>query len=289
MDWKVDMKKTFTKLALILALIATVIGVFMLPQVTKPRMGGSPYASEQNALQDVGGWLDDSPDRTWTFVSANASGNTFVVAVNADVTNLFRVSMRVRAKQGGDYQYFILHHVAYDEGNTRTLVTLFGGSAGDLSNAAITDVAYSYQRFPVGFPIGEDNWSVSLLDTSYYPLSLPQKDVWYSVLSVNIPTGMWNVVFKTYTGIQSTGGQYSNAVVALSTSQSAISHNKLIAGFSSYASLSYSTLQAFGEVVLEQDTTFYLIFSTNQVDQYAIYVNGGQTVNTVVRAVSAYY
>ena len=70
--------------------------------------------------------------------------------VVGDKTALFAKSTRVRYKQGGGYKYGIVNNSAYTAPNT--IVTLVNNSDYQVTNAAITDTAYSYLDSPIGWP-----------------------------------------------------------------------------------------------------------------------------------------
>lgn len=285
------MKRNFAIVSILI-----LIGVIVMTQVTKSRMGGSPFASEDNAVQDLSGWMEDSLDRTWTFASANAGNNTFVVYASGDVTDFVRVTMRLRAKQGAGYQYFITHDVsAYDSLNDRTEVTLFGGDHSVLSNAAITDVAFSFMRFPLGFPLGEENWSVEVVDTAVRSQASPVSDTFYHLNSahqISIPVGAWRVKFHCLATI-SGGSIVAQLFVALSTSTSSASDLRFVdhVAVLGVAGVSFSASGS-GYVEVASETPYYLIAKQESSSSTLLSIGpsvGDNEIPTVITAVSAYY
>ena len=281
------MKKYF-----IAFLVVFLIGVITMT-IFKPRVNSSPYASEQNALEDLSGWYEDSPDRTWTFVSANAGGNMFTVYVSGDVTNVFRVAMRLRAKQGGDYQYFIIHDVsAYDGGNDRTTVLLFGGTDYDIADAVITDVAFSKERFPAGFPVSEDKWVVEVVNTSTNEIDPPAVDTWYDIESIDLPVGLWSVSYRGYGSGQISAGQYSWGMYSTLSTGAATESNTETTDIFGYGTA--STLLLTGKILggsgyfdIQTEQPLYLNIKTSvTVDAIGMY---GLIKPIVIRAVSGYY
>lgn len=280
-------------------------------QVTKSRMGGSPFASEDNAVQDLSGWMEDSLDRTWTFASANAGNNTFVVYASGDVTDFVRVTMRLRAKQGAGYQYFITHDVsAYDSLNDRTEVTLFGGDHSVLSNAAITDVAFSFQTHPAGLPIGDTHWSVIFEDDAYYGYAdTSMVDDYYKNVggqAITLPVGMWNISYRLRAYGQAYEATITSMLIVLSennTYQTSTSGNinetktRIEIGgqaeTSSYRSVAFSAILPYYLISVTEETTLYLkykITSEPAGKTVALYINTPDQSNpTIIRAVSAYY
>lgn len=78
---------------------------------------------------------------TWTYASAST------ITVATDATTRFRKGVKIRLKQGGAYKYFSASSVA------ATLITVFVNTDYTVANAAITDVAISYDEYPDGWPV----------------------------------------------------------------------------------------------------------------------------------------
>lgn len=265
------------------ALVLLLIGVIAMT-VSAPRMGGSPFANEDNAVEELSGWKEDALDRTWTFHSANSAGNTFVVYVSGDVTNFARVTMRVRAKQGAGYQHFITHDVSvYDDINDRTTLTLFGGDHSVLADAAITDVAFSLHPFPVGFARNPDRWAVEFYTTSYFQKDLPNGSEWYDTgFSLDVPIGVWNISYDTVAW--TAGG--TQIKTTLSTTTDSEENIKLSDGFSvGGATYVVKDVSAFDLYEITSETTFHLLILTSYVG--ATYIRTYEKV--LIRAVSGYY
>lgn len=262
-------------------------------QVTAQRMKGSPFESEQSAVQDLSGWVENSTARTWTFASANAGNNTFVVYASGDVTDFVRVTMRLRAKQGAGYQYFITHDVsAYDSLNDRTEVTLFGGDHSVLADAAITDVAFSFQTHPAGLPVGDDHWAVEYSDSTFASQSSPVTSTWYNInnASLDVPIGLWKVEYKVDVGITT-----SENVVAFSVSFSTANNTeneKYTKGSVLYgpgsSTVFSNTISNIFDLSLDDETTYYLNSMSGSLSATTLF-NSGTFTTTIIRAVSAYY
>lgn len=283
------------KKVLFIAFSILVIGAIAMT-ISAPRMGGSPFASEDNALADLSGWTEDALDRTWTYVSANAAGNTYVVSSTGDLTDIFRVTLRFRAKQGGGYEHFIIHYVEYVAMSDITKLTLFGGASGDLINAAITDVAFSPHRFPAGFPIGKEEWDVEVVDTSTRTQATPASGTWYNIGTTNsqitLSPGVWDVSYDVFAGAD-LNLLTTNVFVTLSTANNTQSNSRMTSainvGISSASSLLIEDrLTANDEISLSSETTLYLNAKTGTSGVPNIYF-GGATIPTIIRAVSGYY
>jgi hypothetical protein len=106
-----------------------------------PKSGGLYILDDTGAeipLLPASGWAPISS--AWTYASAT----TITIPTNG--TLVYQVGDRVRLKQGGGYKYFVVTAVA------ATLLTVYGGSDYTVTNAAITDMAYSRAPKPFGFP-----------------------------------------------------------------------------------------------------------------------------------------
>ncbi|MBN8654835.1 MAG: hypothetical protein J0M11_03795 [Anaerolineae bacterium] len=254
-----------------------------------------PVQTQVTALSTTG-WIEDDATATWTYVSANADGNTFEMYRSGDVTETFTPGMRFRCKQGAGYLIFILHAVsAYDSGNDRTTLTFFGGTDFDLADAAITDVAYSTARFPLGFTVGEENWSVKITDTTVRSRVSPVSDTFYNLHSshvINIPVGLWRVKFQCLVTI-SGGSIVAQLFVALSTSSSSASDLEFMDHIAvlGVAGVSFSA-SAFKELEVTTETPYYLIAKQESSSSTLLTIGPSVTDNeipTVITAVSGYY
>jgi hypothetical protein len=84
------------------------------------------------------GWTDVSD--TWTYVSANT------ITVPSGAASIYQIGDRIRFKQGGGYKYFVLIAVA------DTTLTILVNTDYTVANAAITDIYFSHQSNPIGYP-----------------------------------------------------------------------------------------------------------------------------------------
>ena len=260
-------------------------------QISKSQNNSSPYASGANELAAVQGWTEEAETRTWTFVSANAAGNTFVVSVNDDVTSLMRPRMRVRAMQGADYQYFIVHKVELDV--TNTTITLFGGADYNIAAGEITDVAWSTERFPYGFPDNQDKWTVTYSDNAVRFAGVLTNDTWTNInnASVEAPcAGQWEI---KYVVIAEVLPNSAPATMILSVTRSDANNTsistweKTLEATSSILRLSFSHSDI---INLTDAETYYLntkYFMSGTTANYL--ANGGDISPTMIKAVSGYY
>lgn len=249
------------------------------------------YASSAITSSSTG-WTEDSEETIWTYVSENSAGNTFVISTTGDLTDTYYASLRFRAKQGGAYEYFIVHLVEYSAGVTE--LTLFGGTDGTLTDTTITDTAFSPVRFPKGFPISEDSWAIEHRDSTYNTQTTPSAVTWYNVgsLSLSIPVGLWNVKYRVSASIQDTSGTSLTIYATLSTANNSESDSNFTSYFGINGASGNLILAAwFSEekiISLSQETTYYLNVQTlnSTVEEISL---GKTGVPRIIRAVSEYY
>lgn len=84
------------------------------------------------------GWVEVGD--TWTYASATT------ITVPTDATTTYQAGTKIRWKQGGSYKYGIVRSL------TSVLLTIAPTTDYTLTNATITDVAYSFIENPFGFP-----------------------------------------------------------------------------------------------------------------------------------------
>jgi hypothetical protein len=244
---------------------------------------------------NVGGWVEDAEDVVWTYVSANAAGNTFVISAAGDLTDVYYASLRFRAKQSAAYEHFIVHYVEYDGGADTTSLTLFGGASGTLSATTITDTAFSPVRFPVGFPRGEAEWSIEVSDANDRDQATPTSLTWYNLDSshkIVIPVGDWDVYYSAVVGGANTSLAVS-AYVTLSTANNSESdvNNTVTIYFvtgSATALTLAATVSKSMPISLTTETTYYLNAKENVAGMTNLGLYG-TLQPTIIRVVSAYY
>lgn len=285
------MKKTYI-FSMCILIAAVLYGVTM--QITRSQSNSSPYASQENQLSTAQGWTEEAETRTWTFVSANAGNNTFVVTVNEEITSFMRPSLRVRAKQGAGYLYFIVHAVELD--TTNTLVTLFGGTDFDLSAGNLTDVAWSPERFPLGFPTNPGKYSIEVIDANYRVQSPVTIYIWTNPGGANeqiaLPVGVWVLGYEAFASGNTSANNFE-IWTTLSTANNTESNSKLTdvayvaAGGSSYALVGLK-MSASDVVVITSQQTYYLNIMTDTSTVSSLYF-GGNTTPVRIYAKSAYY
>lgn len=102
-------------------------------------INASDYASNEGQLVPYyGGWVKFNA--TFTYSSAS------IMNANVDLTAYLQKGDKVRFKQGAGWKY------GYILAISSTQITITGGSDYTVANSAITDVWFSHESNPIGFP-----------------------------------------------------------------------------------------------------------------------------------------
>jgi hypothetical protein len=230
------------------------------------------------------GWVSVSD--SWSYASADAP--TFTITVPSGAASLYSPGMRIRLTQT-TVKYFIITAVA------DTVLTVYGGTDYILTSDAISEISYSTQKAPFGFPLSPAKWSVETLITSTINQNSPTAGTWYNLATVNIivPIGEW----KLYYAVEGNANRNTTGAIdiefALSTSNNSVSDYRLKSrGLSSIqvATNCYvlSLLSKCIDITVPSKTTYYAIWRTS-TGASAISTDGDTTGQQgIIRAVCAY-
>lgn len=194
------------------------------------------FAKNQNGVEvgpfvGADGWMPGIG--TWSYSSADSP--TFVISINANVTAILSVGMRIKLTQTTT-KYFIITAIgSYSAG--ATLVTVYGGTDYTLANAAISNPYYSNARAPFGFSLDPTKWTVVTSNTSNCAKATPTAAVWYgntdlspTAPNISIPIGVWHIEYgltldmtATLAAVSTVGGRVTLSTASNSESDSAMS------------------------------------------------------------------
>lgn len=188
-------------------------------------------------------------------------------------------------------EYGIVTKVSF---STHTDITVFTGTDYNIPNMSISDLFYSGDRAPSGFPSGKDKWYVEYY--SYAPIlekGGASISTWYNgSMQMSIPIGEWLVSYSGSLIIQSnaTGGLWCKAT--FSTANNTESDIRFSTGLGAIAQ-SMSQNQGFvTSPIVPLALTAQTIYYMNMLA-----INGSGTINlwfygsdmpTTIRAYSAY-
>jgi hypothetical protein len=228
-------------------------------------------------------WISDT--NTWSYSSADSP--TFVISVNADMTGLIGVGMRIKLTQT-TAKYFIVTAVGAYSGGV-TLITVYGGTDYTLADEAISSPAYSFAKVPIGFPLTDDKWTVAFTDSVSRNLgSAPTANQWYnfSPLYQSIPLGYWRVSIRVMGQVSTTS--VASMGITLSDANNTQSDERFTAW--AYGLQNGDRLYNYAFVdniplALTVKTTYYINIRTNVGSN--LYIRG-DGFTTLLKAVCAY-
>lgn len=255
--------------------------------------GGDGDDIQFQYIANNNGWTLDEVN-SWNYVSADAP--TFVMSINADMTNTIFPGMRIRLTQTTD-KYFIVTAVGSYSGGV-TNITLYGGTDYTLTNATINNRYYSNVHTPQGFPMSPEKWTVSLDDTTNASQATPTNSTTYNLgsLSISLPIGVWKVTMRAMLEVVATltATRIIGMQLALSTANNSISDSEMAWQISSSFPNIAVTFRFVGITMtktlsLASKTTHYLVGWVNvPTDNATSLAFRGDFHKTMVRAVSAY-
>ena len=250
-----------------------------------------------NAKINTDGWV--SGTGTWSYSSADSP--TFVISINADVTAIITVGMKIKLTQTTT-KYFIVTAVGSYSGSA-TLVTVYGGTDYTLANAAISNPYYSSDRAPLSFPLDPSKWTVSVSDSNNCAKSTPTASTWYgntdlspTAPSISIPIGIWHVEYgltldmtATLAAVGTVGGRVTLSTASNSESDSSMSKSfatvfPIVTGGVLRVPFNLAPMKI---LTLASKTTYYLDVYANVAAITAFNIRGDLFV-TVIRARCAY-
>lgn len=231
----------------------------------------------------------------WTFNAVN--GQIGVINVPTDFTRFVSAGWRARFTQTTVKQAIIIEVTA-------TTITIDTGAGTALVNAAISAVAVSPMRTPLGWPPSPSTWSTETTSAAGSFQANPVATTWYNpgTLALVVPEGLWILNLGLVFRLATTAAQTSaNAFFTMSTSNSSsadTSGNSVNTDMLGDYVLGGPTGQhevrlpggRMGKVVsLAATTIFYLICRTTSATGVVASIGyDGGNAPTIMRAVSAY-
>lgn len=259
--------------------------VMLVLEACMAKAQNNSYAND--ALDFVSkGWFVDDEVHDWTFVSADAP--SFVISVNADVTEYMSAGLKFRVTQSGvDELFFVTKVGAYTAGSTE--LTLYGGTDYELADVDITEVAYSRVQSPYGFPLNAEKWTIEVIETNNYSQAATS-GTWYNIggLSIDLKVGSWYVGYYASVEADSSAIGFIYNSVTLSDNASTESNIKMRTGqYSNSSTLIVSDVFIETRITLDINQTYYLLLSGNSATLTVVEINGAQKA-TILYAICAY-
>ncbi len=250
------------------------------------------------------GW--QAASQSWTYASADDP--IYQVYVSGDVTAdaNYKLGNKIKCTNNSTTFYgFIMKVGAYDSGNNRTPVDVYGGTDYDLANSAITAPYISKVKSPDGFPTSPAKWTVETNTSNSPAKSSPTVSTWYGGAglsptgpSIDLPIGAWKVFYKVTADYSTNLAAVSNIGlrVTLSTANNSESDPEMTTGATNTLPISTTALQrATYEIpdkliAVTSKTTYYVnMFSGSVTGTGPTFtMNAGGVFRNIIRAVCAY-
>jgi hypothetical protein len=223
------------------------------------------------------GWIDTGD--TWTYASADDPVYQVYVGGNVTANANYKLGNKVKCTNNSTTFYgFIVKVGAYDGGNNRTPVDLYGGTDYDLANSAITAPNITKVKSPDGFPMNPEKWTFSTSDTTQRTQSTPTQNTWYNpgTISLNIPIGAWRVSYRCFAQVVSNAAQTAATCFStLSTANNSESDPEFTGGTqvggASGTIISGAPVFSLKTLVLTAKTTYYLNIRTTLASMASIH------------------
>lgn len=232
------------------------------------------------------GWT--ATGESWTYSSWTSSSRIGVITVPTDATTKYYEGMRVKITQStGGTKYGIIHYV------TATTLHVFFPSGTTLNNEAITSPQYSIAYAPLGFPRGEDTWSIEYTNATQVNMGSIASAATitnFTSHSITIGRGLWDIFFRVRGLITHAGVTYLYQIIGLSTANNSFSDTELVCyGENSNVSRTETDFPHFGSKRLQNnaDSTTYYLNTQGSAANTTQYAHGGLG-RTIIKATSAY-
>lgn len=222
-----------------------------------------------------------TPSGTWTYASVD--GPTGVITTSVDQTGVIPVGSRLKLTQT-TVKYFIV------TATSATTVTVYGGTDYTLANAAISGVAFSQVKAPVGMNVSPTKWTEQTKSTADNNQAAPVNGTWYNVgtLSLSVPIGAWHLSYSAAVRQDYSGNSVCDAYCTLSTANNSESD----VDFTSYSQNSvnantlYNMHTRWKNLTVAAKTPYYLNLKyTTNTTQLGF---KGTLSPIIIRAVCAY-
>lgn len=167
-----------------------------------------------NIENNIGSWR--YLGNVLTFLSTDTP--TFVATTSIDLTSILSLGMRIKLTQTST-KYFIITAIS------GTTLTLYGGTDYTLINAAITNVYYSGEKAPYGFPLNPEKWTMNFIIAGASQTN-PVAGTWYNLANIIVHAGSWklpyNIALNGYKASTTAFKQY----FSLSTTNNGVTDNE---------------------------------------------------------------
>jgi hypothetical protein len=150
-------------------------------------------------------WDGWRPARFDWLYNANYGGVYQVLTWGGNGELQFSAGNRIRLVDAGSaYKYFIVLAVSYYAPWNATNLYLWGGTDYTLSGGAITQLSYSTDKTPHGFPADPRKWMIQTEAATSIYRNNPAANQWFNLADgdavwfgrISIPYGIWKVSYE---------------------------------------------------------------------------------------------
>lgn len=166
-----------------------------------------------------------------------------------------------------------------------TTITIYSGTDYTMANAAISNMYYSTQKAPYGFPLKNHKWSVEYQGTGSGQTN-PTQNTWYNLGgSLSVPIGSWNISYGCFCyGARAAGGYLINLTSLSIANNTSNDYNMQAENYcNGLTELGGSHFRA-KDIALSAKQTFYLNAAAGQTACTNLALSGNAPV--VIRATS---
>ena len=209
-----------------------------------------------------------------------------VIEIDGDATGYLSAGMRIKVTQDATVYYGIIHYVTYSIPDSDTKIGIFlsvsSGTRNRLNGNAVSNMYYSREKCPYGFPTNPQNWTVSLTKTTDSTINNPTSG-WKNLsneTNLTVPVGCWLVGYR---GVFGAGGGDSGRYVSLGATNSTPT-----ARFNAFTfGYAHHTVQS--TELLSVETVFYLNMLRNSALTFMGSITGATSMGeTYVYAINNY-
>ena len=279
--------------ALIAALVSTTDGISGMDVLGLTPMIPGGTTSPQALLEFIYNTLQYSwfnVSEVWNYTGVD--NPTGVLAIAGNVTAKYFPGMRIKFTNNGNLIYGIVTKVEFTNPNTAVYFLHEIDPATNLAktlmtNAAITNPAFSAHKAPAGFPLDPKKWTLRVVVNTLVGYANPAISTYYNIASINLDIGEWLVVYEAALRATRAATGTMAAYCVLSTSNSSPSDVDFRSLFLGQGTEMYIPVKREKAITVSAKSTFGLYVYTPASDITWLGLAGSNST-TVIQARCAY-
>lgn len=200
-------------------------------------------------------------DNILTYNSWDSTVYTGIVNTSIDCTNYLSEGMKLKFTQESNAKYAFITKV------TSTQLTLFLGTDYTLTNAAITDIYFSIQKSPYGFPLDPNKWSIIVSNTANHLYTPSGNGILQdSGISIKLGICIWDVTVDSIARTSINASEATNINVGLAFNNNTSTNIDAAAGedIPTSGGWTFCPRFHFNKILDLNTTTIYKLYSWHQ-------------------------